>query len=240
MRTAIYARVSTVDGRQDTENQLAELRRFASTQGWQIEGEFIDHESGGRTDRVEFRRMFADAAQRKFDSVLVWALDRLTREGVAETFVYIKRLTSHGVQFVSFTEDHFRTTGPAGELMIAVAAWIAKQERIRISERVRAGLTRAMAQGTRSGNPVGRPNAIFDRQRIAELRRQGRSWREIAMASNAGVTTVRELALRNPARLAQNMKEVNTKRKLVRVLPSEKSVEQLIAQARKLQPKISY
>jgi len=56
----------------------------------------------------------------------------------------------------------------------------------------------------------------------------------------AGVTTVRELALRNPARLAQNMKEVNVKRKLVRVLPSEKSVEQLIAQARKLQPKISY
>jgi nucleotidyltransferase/DNA polymerase involved in DNA repair len=56
----------------------------------------------------------------------------------------------------------------------------------------------------------------------------------------AGVTTVRELAHRNPARLAQNMKEVNTRRKLVRVLPSEKSVEQLIAQARKLQPKITY
>src|SRR5471030_2725418 len=56
----------------------------------------------------------------------------------------------------------------------------------------------------------------------------------------AGVTTVRELALRNPSRLAQNMKEVNIKRKLVRVLPSEKSVEQLIAKARKLQPKISY
>jgi len=36
------------------------------------------------------------------------------------------------------------------------------------------------------------------------------------------------------------MKEVNTKRKLVRVLPSEKSVEQMVAQARKLQPKISY
>jgi len=56
----------------------------------------------------------------------------------------------------------------------------------------------------------------------------------------AGVTTVRELALRNPARLAQNMRDVNIRRKLVRVLPSEKSVEQLIAQARKLQPKISY
>src|ERR1700722_4819812 len=56
----------------------------------------------------------------------------------------------------------------------------------------------------------------------------------------AGVPTVRELALRNPSRLAQNMKEVNVRRKLVRILPSEKSVEQLIAKARKLQPKITY
>jgi hypothetical protein len=97
----------------------------------------------------------------------------------------------HGVQYVSFTEEHFRPTGPAGELMIAVAAWIAKQERIRISERVRAGLSRAKAEGTRSGNSIGRPKAIFDRQKVAELRNQGRSWREIAKACNAGFTTVR-------------------------------------------------
>jgi predicted RecB family nuclease len=56
----------------------------------------------------------------------------------------------------------------------------------------------------------------------------------------AGVSTLREFTLRNPARLAQNMKDANTKRKLVRVLPSEKSVEQLIEQARKLPLKITY
>jgi predicted RecB family nuclease len=56
----------------------------------------------------------------------------------------------------------------------------------------------------------------------------------------AGVSTVRELTHRNPARLAQNMKDANTKRKLVRVLPSEKSVGQLIEEARKLPLKISY
>jgi len=56
----------------------------------------------------------------------------------------------------------------------------------------------------------------------------------------AGVTTVRELALRNPARLAESMKDINTRRKLVHVLPSEKSVEQIIQKARKLQPKITY
>lgn len=56
----------------------------------------------------------------------------------------------------------------------------------------------------------------------------------------AGVTTVRELAMRNPARLAQAMKDANIKRKLVDVLPSQKSVEQLIDRARKLPPKITY
>lgn len=72
------------------------------------------------------------------------------------------------------------------------------------------------------------------------MRIRGMGKAKIGLVRAAGATTVRELAHRNPARLAQNMKEVNTRRKLVRVLPSEKSVEQLIALARKLQPKISY
>jgi len=72
------------------------------------------------------------------------------------------------------------------------------------------------------------------------MRIPGMGKAKVGLVRAAGVTTVRELALRNPARLAQNIKEVNVKRKLVRVLPSEKSVEQLIAQARRLQPKITY
>jgi len=56
----------------------------------------------------------------------------------------------------------------------------------------------------------------------------------------AGVVTVREFALRNPERLAQAMREANNKRKLVRVLPSDKSVAELIQRARKLPLKISY
>jgi predicted RecB family nuclease len=72
------------------------------------------------------------------------------------------------------------------------------------------------------------------------MRIPGMGRAKVNLMRAAGVTTVRELAHRNPARLAQNMKEVNTRRKLVRILPSEKSVEQLIAQARKLQPKITY
>lgn len=72
------------------------------------------------------------------------------------------------------------------------------------------------------------------------MRIPGMGKAKVGLVRAAGVTTVRELALRNPSRLAQNIKDVNIRRKLVRVLPSEKSVERLIEQARKLQPKITY
>jgi hypothetical protein len=72
------------------------------------------------------------------------------------------------------------------------------------------------------------------------MRIPGMGKAKIGLIRAAGVNTVRELGLRNPARLAQSMKEANTRRKLVRVLPSEKSVEQLIERARKLPTKISY
>jgi len=72
------------------------------------------------------------------------------------------------------------------------------------------------------------------------MRIPGMGKAKIELIRAAGVTTVRELGLRNPSRLAQSMKEANIKRKLVRVLPSEKSVEQFIERARKLPPKISY
>jgi DNA invertase Pin-like site-specific DNA recombinase len=193
MRAAIYARVSTADGRQDTENQLAELRRFASTQGFEIAAEYIDYESGGRADRKEFRHMLTDAARRQFDVLLFWALDRLTREGALETLQYLNQLSSYSVGFRSFTEPYLDSCGIFKDAVIAILGVIAKQERIRISERVRAGLSRAKKRGTRSGNPVGRPKVIFDRQKIVDLRNQGRPWREIARACDAGVTTVRRV-----------------------------------------------
>jgi predicted RecB family nuclease len=72
------------------------------------------------------------------------------------------------------------------------------------------------------------------------MRIPGMGKAKVELVRAAGVATVRELAHRNPTRLARNMREANTKHRLVRLLPSEKSVEQLIALARKLPPKISY
>jgi predicted RecB family nuclease len=72
------------------------------------------------------------------------------------------------------------------------------------------------------------------------MRIPGMGKAKVGLLRATGVTTVRELALRNPARLSQNMRDVNTKRKLLRILPSEKAVGQLIAEASKLDRKITY
>jgi DNA invertase Pin-like site-specific DNA recombinase len=174
-RVAIYARVSKAQG-QDTENQLAQLRAFCAASGWEIVHEFIDHATGKHSDREQLQAMFTAASRRQFDYLVTWALDRLSREGVAKTFEHIKQLRSYGVEYVSYTEAHFRTTGPAGELMIAVAAWIAEQERKRISERTLAGLAKARRQG-RIG---GRRTLVIDRDKIAALDESGMTMREIA------------------------------------------------------------
>jgi DNA invertase Pin-like site-specific DNA recombinase len=110
MRTALYARVSTKDKGQDTENQLVQLREFAKTQAWTITGEYVDRVTGKHSDREEFQKLFQDASQRKFDTVLFWSLDRFSREGVLETLNHLQRLSSYGVGYRSFTEQYLDVT----------------------------------------------------------------------------------------------------------------------------------
>ena len=110
-RVALYARVSTKDGRQDTENQLIALREYCAKQCWEIAGEYVDHETGGTSKRPHFQRMFADARQRKFDLVLFWSLDRLSREGMSATLNHLERLTAASVEWRSFTEQYLDSCG---------------------------------------------------------------------------------------------------------------------------------
>jgi DNA invertase Pin-like site-specific DNA recombinase len=161
MIAALYARVSTSDGRQEVDNQLLELRRFAASQNWEIVREYVDHESGGTAERLHFRQLLKDAAQCKFDVVLFWSLDRFTREGALATLQHLNTLTSYGVGYRSFSEPYLDSCGLFKDAIIAILGTIAKQERIRLSERVKAGLARAKRQGTRTGRKIGRPRVVF-------------------------------------------------------------------------------
>jgi DNA invertase Pin-like site-specific DNA recombinase len=192
MKTAIYARVSTKDGRQDTENQLRQLQAFAKTQGWTVVHEYVDRASGKRSDREQFQRMFTAASRREFDILLFWSLDRLSREGVVETLNHLQRLTGYGVNYRSFTEQYLDSTGIFKEAVIGILAAVAKQERVRLSERTIAGLQRAKAQG-RVG---GRPKAEGDLKLVAKVRKlhnEGASLRTIAAKAEVAVNTVRKI-----------------------------------------------
>jgi DNA invertase Pin-like site-specific DNA recombinase len=180
MRVAIYCRVSTGDGRQSPENQRIALREFCARQeGWEVTHEYTDEMSGGRADRQQFQRMFEDASKRRFDTLLFWSLDRLTREGVLPTLQYLTRLSDYGVAWRSFTEPFLDSTGVFRDAVISILATIAKQEKIRISERTRAGLERAR----RRGATIGRPRLDVDVDQLKELRERGLSWAEIQRQS---------------------------------------------------------
>ena len=141
--------------------------------------------------------MMTDAAKRRFDVVVFWALYRFTREGALETLQHLNRLSSYGVGFRSFTEPYLDSCGIFKDAVIAILGTIAKQERVRISERVRSGLNRARSQGTKSGRPIGRPRAVFARDQARELRAQGWSWRKIARTLGVNVAMVRRACQRS-------------------------------------------
>ena len=196
MKTAIYARVSTKDGRQDTENQLRQLRDFASTQDWTIVCEYADMASGKRSDREQFQMMFEGASKREFDVLLFWSLDRLSREGTVETLNHLQRLTSYGVNYRSFTEQYLDSTGIFKEAVIGILAAVAKQERVRLSERTIAGLQRAKALGRVGGRPKAEEDYKLV-QRVERLRSEGKSIRDVAMIAGIAPSTVQKLVSRN-------------------------------------------
>jgi DNA invertase Pin-like site-specific DNA recombinase len=189
MRTALYARVSMKDKRQDTENQLSQLRQFCESQGWTVTNEYIDRASGKRSDREQFQEMFKDASQRKFDVVLFWSLDRFSREGVRETLNHLERLTNYGVNYRSFTEQYLDSCGIFKDAVLAILAVIAKQERVRLSERTLAGLAKARKQG-RIG---GRPRLVLRRDQVAALRAEGLSITQIGKKMEIPRTSVHRI-----------------------------------------------
>lgn len=187
MKAAIYARVSTDDKGQDTENQLMQLRQYCTAKGYEVYKEFTENITGtGKKRRPEFEEMMEDARRRKFDILLVWSYDRFSRAGLKDIH-YISDLNQWGVKFVSFQESFLDTSTEMGELLTPIFAWIAKQEAKKISERTKAGLARAQAQGKK----LGRPKVDVETERIARLRQDGKSLDEIAKELGTSKETVR-------------------------------------------------
>jgi putative DNA-invertase from lambdoid prophage Rac len=185
MKTVGYARVSTSD--QDCGMQLRELREYAIRRGWQIVDEYVDTGfSGAKASRPQLDRLMQDTSKRRFDSVLVYKLDRFGRS-VRNCLDGIEALRAHGVRFLAVSQNiDTDESNPTSRLMLHILAAVAEFEREMIRERVCAGVKNARQKGKR----LGRPKLVFDRQRAAELRQQGFSLPRIARELGVGLGTV--------------------------------------------------
>lgn len=193
LKVVLYCRVSTED--QDLAGQERDLRTYAAFQGWTIAAEYCEKVSGtGRVEREQYDRLLRDAARpdRGWDRLLVWSLDRWSREERFDRAVgSILDMEKGGVQFASFKEPYLSTPDPddatagfARNLLLGVVTSVAAFESRRKSERVRVAM-REIKEGrrpTRSGRPPGRPRRVTPEKaaRIMELRSQRLKWREIA------------------------------------------------------------
>lgn len=184
-KAVLYARVSTQDGSQHTENQVDILRDQAQRLGLKIVKEYVDHATGGTGDRDEFKKMFTELPKTGAGTTLLfWTMDRLTREGIFKTFDYLQKIDKMGIVWKSYSEPYLDTDSPIRDLVIALLAWVAQQEKRRIGERTRAGLARVKKEGTKSGKPIGRPVVEVDLDFARELITKGT---ERAAAKEMGI-----------------------------------------------------
>jgi len=159
VKVAIYVRVSTT--KQECENQLIQLRKFAEKSEWDIYKEYCDIISGKEESRPEYDEIFKDAHKKLFDGVLFWSLDRFARSGTLFTLQKLKELDNLNIFWHSYQEPYVSSVGPWKDVVISIFATIAKLERERISERTKAGFYKdkdGVLRGRKTKKKVGRPN----------------------------------------------------------------------------------
>ncbi len=188
---ALYLRVSTED--QEISGQERELKDEAARRGWVVVATYSEKVSGtGKVQRHEYDRLMRDARRpdRPWDHLLVWALDRFSRESTfTRATQAVLDLEKAGVHFHSLKEPTLDTP-PDGtpnlgrDVLLALLPVISSFESKRRSERVRVAM-RDIKEGrrqTRSGRPPGRPRRVTEElaARAEALRGEGLSWAQIA------------------------------------------------------------
>lgn len=161
---AVWLRVST--GRQDSDNQVPDVERFCGHHGYSEAARYTMSDSAwnGGKESGEYQRTLKaalDAAHRgEFSVLVVWALDRITRDGAEGALRIIRQFRDRGCTVVSVQESWLNGSPEIQDVLVAFAGWMAQQESARKSERIKAGLERRRAEG----KPVGRQPGATDKK----------------------------------------------------------------------------
>ena len=185
-RVAIYGRVSTSG--QSTDIQLQECRGYAERSGYTVVAEYTDTISGitSKDDRQALSQLLEDAFLRKFDTVVVYSIDRLGRS-LKHCLEILETLKSHHCDFISIKQQ-IDTSSPTGTLIFNIFACLASYERTMILERTALGRERAKARGVKFGRKTKMNSSVEAAVRL--LRGNGSGIKDIAKSLQIGVGTV--------------------------------------------------
>ena len=159
---AVWLRVST--GHQDSDNQVPGIEQFAAHHGYEIAETYTVSDSawqdgGGAEYQATLQRALDDAHAGKFSVLIVWALDRIVRNGAEEALGVFRQFSRRGCTVVSVKESWLNGSPEVQESLIAFGGWMAKRESDRRSERIKIGLAARRA----ADKPVGRQPGAKDK-----------------------------------------------------------------------------
>lgn len=183
-KCAIYARVSTKE--QEEKNQIPAIKKIVDQRGFKIHQIYSESASAWKSGHQKMlKQLFQDAQDRDFQVLMVWALDRLTREGPAKILQLYKKLEDLGITVISVQEPWTEAPSEVKPLLLAVIGWVAEMESRRRSERTKAGIARKK----QSGGKVGRKPGSKDKKKRSNqgyILRQARE--KLARAEEEGIS----------------------------------------------------
>ena len=193
-KVAIYYRVST--DKQDLDSQKQTVEQWLDALPNQPSKVTVYKDEGlsGKTSaRPSYQELIKDAFSGKFDTIIVYRLDRFSRNANTAIKVLLD-LDDHGVAFISVTQPvlNLGHDNPFRRTMLAALAEIAEIERETIVARVKSGLAAAKKRGVKLGAPV-KVDAEM-RGKILKLRKEGESLRSIAKIVGLSVGTVQQVS----------------------------------------------
>ena len=149
-KISIYARVSTTEQAEEgysIDEQVIRLTEWCEKQGYEVYKIYADRGISGKniTARPALKELLSDAKERKFDIVLVWKLNRISRD-ILDILNIVKVFDQKGIAFRSYSEN-LETETPSGKLQFHMLAAIAEFERSNIAENVKMGMLARAKEG---------------------------------------------------------------------------------------------